>query len=146
MKTKSENKTQATKSSVKDFLLTVPEQQRKDSETLIRLMRKISGKSPVMWGPSIIGFDKCHYKYASGREGDMSMLGFSPRKANLTIYFADGLENYESLFAKLGPHKTSQVCLYVKRLSDIDISVLEKALKACYKYAVAHKDNMYPGK
>lgn len=138
MPQKPQNKTQPTTVSAKDFLSKLKnEQQRKDSETLIRLMRKISGKAPVMWGPSIVGFDKVHYKYESGREGDMSALGFSPRSTALTVYLIDGTSKYKELLSKLGSHKTSTVCVYIKRLSDINIAILEKILTLSYQYAMS---------
>lgn len=142
MKKQSQTKTQPTKASVKDFLSGLKDKQRKDSEELIRLMRKISGKPPVMWGPSIIGFDKCHYKYESGREGDMGAMGFSPRKTNLTIYLVDGCSKYKDLLSKLGTHTIGKVCVYIKHLSDVDMKVLEKVLRSSYKFAMAHKNNM----
>lgn len=117
--TKTENKTQQTDASVADFIATVPDvQKREDSAALVKLMSEITGEEAKMWGPSIVGFGSVHYKYDSGREGDMGVTGFSPRKSALTIYLVDGFEKYTSYLEKLGTFKTSKVCLYVKRLSD----------------------------
>ncbi len=139
----SQNKTQPTKVLVKDFLASIKnEQQRKDGEQLVRLMKKVTGKPAVMWGPSIIGFDKYHYKYESGREGDMVMAGFSPRASNLTIYLVGGTSKYAKLLSKLGPHTTGKVCVYIKRLNDINMAVLEEVIRTSYEYAVAHKNDM----
>ena len=144
MPQKSQNKTQPTNVSVKDFLSGIKSQQkRKDAETLIHLMQGISGDAPVMWGPSIIGFGRCHYKYESGREGDMSVLGFSPRAAALTIYLVDGTVKYREFLSELGPHTTGTVCLYIKRLEDVDMGVLEKILKASYQYVMSHNMGMH---
>jgi len=144
MANSSQNKTQPTKVSVKKFLSGIKdEQQRKDAEQLSRLMGNITGKKPVMWGPSIVGFDRCHYKYESGREGDMGAIGFSPRKGNLTVYLVDGTSKYKSQLAKLGPHKTGKVCLYIKHLRDVDMDMLEKIIKASYQYAMSHKTDMH---
>ena len=128
-----ENKTKPTDGSIEDFLQTVSPQQRDDSYALIDIMCNISGHEPVLWGDSIIGFDSVHYKYNSGHGGDMAVIGFSPRKANMTIYIADGFGNYGDLLAKLGKHKTSVSCLYVKQLDDIDLDVLKQIIEASYK-------------
>lgn len=109
---------------------------------MARLMRRISGKSPVMWGPSIIGFDRVRYKYESGREGEMGAIGFAPRSPNLNIYLTDGTKKYERELNKLGPHKTGKVCLYIRRLSDIDIGVLEEVITRSYQYAISRKTDM----
>lgn len=138
-----ENKTKPTRVSVKTFLSGIGnEQKKKDAEALARLMRKITGKPAVMWGPSIIGFDRCHYKYESGREGDMGALGFSPRASALTVYLVDGTSKYQALLRKLGPHTTGKACVYIKRLSDVDMDVLETVLRSSYAYAMSHKDDM----
>ncbi len=96
-----------------------------------------------MWGPSIVGFDRYHYRYESGREGDVGAIGFSPRKSNLTIYLGDGTSKYKKLLSKLGPHKTGKVCLYIKHLSDINIKVLEELVRASYQYVMSHKIDMH---
>lgn len=124
-----ENKTQFTDASVDDFLTTVSEKRRAEAYRLIAIMGNISGEKPVMYGPSIIGFGKQHYKYATGREGDMPQLAFSPRKSALTIYFNEGVdEQYSELVENLGKYKTSKAYLYVNKLEDIDLAVLEKML------------------
>ena len=138
------NKTQATSSSVKSFLDSVTNEiRRNDAEWLISVMEKITGFPPVMWGPSIIGFGTCHYKYESGREGDMPAAAFSPRAASTTIYLIDGMSRYDELLKKLGPHKTSKVCLYINRLQDVDLKVLEEILQMSYAYSKAHDGNMH---
>ena len=121
-----ENKTKATTVDPHDFIRQVDdEQKRQDSEELIRLMSKVTGKPPKMWGPSIIGFGKYHYKYDSGREGEICLTGFSPRKASLVLYIGLALEDTESM-AKLGKYKTGKSCLYIKKLDDIDRTILKK--------------------
>lgn len=129
---------------VPDFLKTIDDEQKlKDTKELIKIMRKVSGKPPVMWGSSIIGFDSVHYKYESGREGDMGAIGFSPRKANLVIYAVDGINKYKDLLDKLGPHKIGKACLYIKRLSDVNIKVLEEIIENSYKYVMSRKTDMH---
>jgi hypothetical protein len=124
---KADNKTQLTDASVEAFLNTVEdEKQRADSFKVLELMSRVSGEEPKMWGPAIIGFGLRHLKYESGREMDWMLTGFSPRKSNLTLYIMGGFKKYDELMAKLGKHKTGKSCLYVKRLSDIDKSVLEE--------------------
>ena len=121
-----DNKTVATKASVSAFIdgLT-DEARRSDAKTLIKLMRSATGEKPKMWGPSIIGFGSCHYVYESGREGDMPVVGFSPRKAATVLYGISGLDDSDALRAKLGKHTTGRGCLYIKKLKDIDLKVLE---------------------
>src|SRR5215207_504640 len=102
-------------------------------------MEEITGEKPQMWGPSIIGFGSYHYKYASGREGDAPVAGFSPRKANLVIYLAEGVARNEALLKKLGPHTTSKVCLYIKRLSAIDLDVLREVIGESNRYISAQE-------
>ncbi|MEM9931759.1 MAG: DUF1801 domain-containing protein [Bacteroidota bacterium] len=122
-----ENKTKPTAVSPHDYIAALTdEQKRKDSEWLIAMMEEVTGEPPVMWGPSIIGFGSYHYKYASGREGDMIVVGFSPRKSAFSLYIMSGLASEKEHLAKLGKHKTGKSCLYVKRLSDIDTDVLRQ--------------------
>lgn len=97
-------------------------------------MEKTTGEKATMWGPSIVGFGTYHYKYDSGREGDMCMVGFSPRKPNLTLYLMGGFENYEKFMTKLGKYTTGSACLYIKKLEDVDINVLEQLIKESYGY------------
>jgi len=119
-----ENKTKATRVSPTAFIKKVAnEQQRKDAKELIAMMQKITGEPPKMWGSSIIGFGTCHYVYDSGREGDICLMGFSPRKPNLVLYIGAALQD-ESLTSKLGKYKTGKGCLYIKRLDDVDRRVL----------------------
>src|SRR5215510_5324188 len=121
-----ENKTKATEVDPYDFIKKVDsEEKRKDSEELIALMQKVTGKPPKMWGPTIIGFGKYHYKYESGREGDMCMTGFSPRKPALVLYIGASQQD-KGLMAKLGKYKIGKSCLYIKRLDDIDRKVLKQ--------------------
>ena len=101
------------------------EQRRKDAHELVALMKQVTGKPPKMWGPTIIGFDKYHYQYDSGREADMLLTGFSPRKSSLVLYLGPGLQD-KTLMAKLGKHKVGKGCLYVNKLSDIDRDVLRE--------------------
>jgi hypothetical protein len=124
-----EPKTKPTKLSVAAFLKKLPDaQKRDDAAALIELMRKATKSEPVMWGTSIIGFGTYSYKYASGREGDWPIIGLSPRKQNLTIYIMPGFADFQDLLAKLGKHTTGNSCLYVKRLSDIDLPILKKLI------------------
>lgn len=127
------NKTKPTIIDVEDYLDTVSEQRKSESHILISLMSKISSHRAVMWGPSIIGFGSKHYKYESGREGDMPILGFSPRKSAITIYFSEGFEHHDLSLKKLGKYKVSVSCLYINKIEDIDINVLEKMLKDSLK-------------
>jgi Domain of unknown function (DU1801) len=124
-----EQKTKPTKLSVKSFVEKVAEAQvREDCQTLIRLMKKITGSEPKMWGPAIIGFGHYHYKYASGHEGDICMVGFSPRKQNISLYVLAGFPGQEKLLEKIGKHKAGKGCLYIKKMEDIDPDILEKLI------------------
>lgn len=129
-KKKYELKTQPTKVSAASHIAALPDpQRRQDCRALVKLMTAITGKRPVMWGPSIVGFDTYHYKYASGHEGDMCVLGFASRGAELVVYLLPGLEAAAPLLAKLGRHRASKACLYFKRLADVDLGVLEELLR-----------------
>lgn len=123
-------KTQPTAASVKDFLNNVPdEQKRRDSVTLLNMMQKATGEEPVLWGPSIVGFGVKRYKSpATGREVDWMKIGFSPRKASLSLYLTSGIKKHATALKKLGKHKTGAGCLYINRLEDIDLKVLEKII------------------
>jgi hypothetical protein len=101
------------------------EQRRKDGHELVSLMKKVTGRPAKMWGPSIVGFDQYHYKYASGHEGDMPITGFSPRKQSLVLYLGPGLED-KKLMTRLGKHKMGKGCLYINKLDDVDRSVLRE--------------------
>lgn len=130
-----ENKTQPTEQSVESFLDSVEdERKRVDCYTLLELIGEITGDKPVMWGSSIIGFGTYHYKYASGREGDFMVTGFSPRKRNLTIYVMPGFDQYEQMLSRLGKYKTGRSCLYVNKLADVDMDILRELLSAGVKY------------
>jgi hypothetical protein len=124
-----ENKTKPTTASVTGFLDACDEGRRADAKALAKLMQKVTGKESAMWGPSIVGFDSYHYRYESGREGDMPIVGFSPRKAANVLYGAIGFDGAEALLAKLGKHTTGKGCLYIKKLADVDVKVLETLLE-----------------
>lgn len=126
------NKTLPTKVNVADFLNTVSEKRKAEAEQLIQVMRTISHQEPVMWGPSIIGFGKQYYKYDTGREGDMPELGFSPRKNAITIYFSEGFDRYDEELVNLGKYKNSVSCLYINKLTDIDMKYLKIMLERSY--------------
>jgi hypothetical protein len=122
-----ENKTKPTKDSVIAFLNQIQDKPlRNDCFALLEMMHKVSNSEPVMWGSAIIGFGTYHYVYESGREGDMVVIGFSPRKQNISIYLMGGLKNIEDELSKLGKYKTGKGCLYIKSLSDVNIEVLKK--------------------
>ncbi len=125
-----ELKTKATDINVEEFLNNIEdEQKRQDSFTLLALMRVVTGKEAKLWGSSIIGFGESHYKYASGREGDWFLTGFSPRKQNLTLYINGGFEAHADLLKTLGKHKIGKGCLYINKLSDIDQATLRELVK-----------------
>lgn len=124
-----ENKTKQTKASVDKFISAIKDENiQKDCYTIIKIMKSVTKEEPKMWGPSIIGFGTYHYKYKSGREGDICIAGFSPRKQNLTVYLMGGFEKQKVLLEKLGKHKTSKVCLYIKSLKDVDVKVLKELI------------------
>ena len=134
------NKTTQTDASVEDFVNKVEnETRRRDSLRLIAILKSITGSEPKMWGPTIIGFGKYHYKYASGHEGDAPLAGFSPRKDSLVLYFASEFDGKEDLLSKLGKHKSSKSCVYAKKLDDLDMDVLEKMTKN----SIAHITRLY---
>ncbi|MBN2547583.1 MAG: DUF1801 domain-containing protein [Anaerolineales bacterium] len=126
----SELKTHPTPQPVDDFLKGITdEQKRRDCFAILALMKEITKAEPVMWGDNIIGFGSYHYSYASGREGDWFLTGFSPRKQNLTLYIMSGFDQYESLLHKLGKHKTGKSCLYINKVQDIDLTVLRELIQ-----------------
>ena len=130
-----ELKTQKNDASVEDFLNGVSdERKRKDSFAILNLMRDITGDEPAMWGTSIIGFGSYRYQYASGREGEWFLTGFSPRKQNLTLYIMSGFDSYNSLLSDLGKYKTGKSCLYINKLDDVDLATL----RALIEQSVAH--------
>ena len=129
-----ELKTKLNDASVTDFLNSVEdEQKRKDSLEIMKMMKQVTKAEPKMWGTSIVGFGSYHYKGASGREGDWMLIGFSPRKQNLTLYIMPGFERYPELMKKLGKHTTGKSCLYIKRLSDVDTGVLKELMAESVK-------------
>ena len=129
-----ENKTKLTAASVDDFINSLPEPRQADARTLVKLMQSVSRQKPKMWGSSIIGCGSYHYRYDSGREGDMPLISFSPRKAATVLYGMLEHSEAKALLAKLGRHTTGKVCLYIKKLADVDRTVLETLIKS----AVAH--------
>lgn len=138
---KYEAKTKPTKASVAQYIAAIEDPaRRQDCRALAKLMTAVTGKKAVMWGSGIVGFDTYHYKYASGHEGDACLLGFASRKSDLTIYVMAELPGVKAYLAKLGKHRASKACLYVKRLADIDLDVLEKLLRA----SAAEVRRMYP--
>jgi hypothetical protein len=136
-----EARTKPTDVSVADFIAAVENPRRRaDAGTLCALFEEISGEPAVMWGPSIIGFGRYHYRYASGHEGDAPRLGFSPRKAQTVVYAMSGFEGQAALVARLGKVKTSVACLYVNRLDQIDMDVLRQLAQR----SLAHMRELYP--
>lgn len=127
--------TQQTDASVEAFIDAVPDERRRaDSRAVLALMREVTGLAPAMWGPSIVGFGRYHYKYASGHEGDAPLAGFSPRKASLTLYIIAGFDTYEDLLRRLGKHETGKACLYIDRLEDVDQDVLRQLVRASFDH------------
>ena len=136
-----ETKTRPTAMQVADFIDAAPDAvRREDARTLLALMTRISDEEPVMWGPSIIGFGSYHYRYESGHEGDACRLGFSPRKAELVLYVLNGSPEQEAQLARLGKHRTGKACLYIRKLADVDMAVLEEIVRG----ALASMDARYP--
>jgi hypothetical protein len=136
------NKTTATEVNVTDFINSYVDSELKkvDSFQLIKLMSEWSGFEPKMWGPTIIGFGSYHYKYASGHEGDAPLIGFSPRKAEFSLYVYSHTEASEQLLKELGKFKMGKACIYVKKLSDISIPVLEKLCHITFDYLNEHHE------
>ena len=122
----SEPKTKPSEESVDTFLASVEDKQkRSDCLELAKIMKEVTGRHPVMWGGSMVGFGSYHYRYDSGREGDWFVTGFAPRKRDLTIYIMPGFDEHGELLKKLGKHKTGKSCLYVKQLADVDVGMLK---------------------
>jgi hypothetical protein len=123
-------KTKPTRASVSAFLDSITDDsRRRDCKALARIMTEVTGASPKMWGPSIVGFGDYHYRYESGREGDWFLAGFSPRARELTVYIMAGLDRQPALMKKLGRFKAGRSCLYIKRLDDIDVGVLTELVR-----------------
>lgn len=132
-----EMKTKKTNASPEDFLNTISDaEKRKDAFEIMKMMQKATGSKPKMWGPAIIGFGHMHYKYESGREADWFLMGFSPRKQNLTFYIMSGIENFPGHLKKLGKYKLSKSCLYINKLNEVNIDVLMKLLDDGYKSTI----------
>lgn len=130
-----QNKTVPTKASVSAFLKNVEDPvQQEDCYTAMALMQELTGEQPVMWGPSIVGFGSYHYHYDSGREGDMLLVGFSPRKGKLVFYIGANSEQNKPLLDNLGKYQSGKSCLYIKRLADVDIDVLGQIITTTYKH------------
>ena len=135
-----ELKTKLNNASVDKFLNAIKDKQTSaDCFQIVELMKKATQAEPKMWGTSIVGFGDYHYKYASGREGDWFVVGFSPRKQNITLYVMGGFNGYDELLAKLGKHSLGKGCLYVKQLEDVDIKVLNKLITTTVKNALKKK-------
>ncbi|MEO5642907.1 MAG: DUF1801 domain-containing protein [Bacteroidia bacterium] len=126
-----ELKTKVNALSVKKFLDAIPDKQiSKDAHAISDIMKSVTNVEPKMWGSSIVGFDSYHYKYDSGHEGDMCLVGFSPRKKNFSLYLG-GFDELGDLMSKLGKHKVGKGCLYINKLEDVDIKVLKKVIEKC---------------
>ncbi len=126
----SEPKTKRHDGDVNEFIDAVENpRRREDARRVLELMREVTGEPPKMWGSSIVGFGSYHYRYASGREGDWMITGFSPRKQNLTIYIMPGFSEFAGLLDRLGKHKTSKSCLYLNKLDDVDLEVLAELVR-----------------
>ena len=137
-----ENKTRRTGASVGDFLTSVENRRRReDGFTLLEMIREITGLEPEMWGPSIIGFGSYHYKYESGREGDIFLTGFSPRKQSLSLYIMDGFDGRENLLTKLGKHRKSTSCLYINKLADMNIDVLRELVQWSFEHSKSNSES-----
>jgi hypothetical protein len=136
-----QNKTTPNDQDVTAFLAGIDDpRRREDSQELCRLMAEVTGEPAVMWGSSIVGFGQYHFRYDSGREGDYLAIGFSPRKASLTLYLMDGVDRYEAPLRSLGPHTTGRSCLYVKRLGDVDRDVLRQIIQQSYASTMGELD------
>ncbi len=135
------NKTQKTKASVASYIAAIePERMRNDSETLLALMKDVTGQPPAMWGSSIVGFGSYHYLTKSGCEADWPRVGFSSRKTALTVYIMPGFSEFQGLLAQLGPHKHSVSCLYLRRLDNVNLDILREILVR----SLAIMDTRYP--
>ena len=134
-------KTKPTKVSAERHIAALAnEEQRNDARSLVALMRRVTRQEPRMWGPSIVGFGSYHYKYASGHEGDSAITGFAVRGSELVVYIAQGFEGRDVLLAKLGKHRTGKVCVYIRRLANVDLKVLETLVAR----SVADTKRRYP--
>jgi hypothetical protein len=128
-----ENKTKPTQASVESYIAAIDDEvRRKDCQTLVKMMTKATKQPATMWGASIVGFGSYHYKYESGREGDSCLVGFSSRKSEICLYLTAGVLGQEALISKLGKHKTGKGCLYVRKLADVDLEVLERMIVGAF--------------
>ncbi len=135
-----ELKTKPTIKSVEQFLKKVENPTKKeDSFKILELMKEVTNEEPIMWGESIVGFGSYHYKYASGREGDWPLVGFSPRKQNLTLYIMSGFDKYEEILENLGKFKTGKSCLYINKLKDVNMRSLKELLSESVKHMKKEK-------
>ena len=135
---KNELKTKATDASVGDFLDSIENKERReDGRVLLEMFERVTGQKAKMWGPAIIGFGDRKYKYPDGREMDWMVVAFSPRKQNLTLYVMPGSPKQSALFQNLGKHTTSKACLYIKRLSDVNLEVLEDIVADAYEHVLS---------
>ena len=138
---KANNKTVENEGSVSEFLSSVADDKRReDAMTVDEMMSTITGEEPKMWGTSIVGFGKYHYKYESGRKGDFMKVGYSPRILNLTIYIMTGFDRYDELMSQLGKHKTGKSCLYIKKLEDVDQDVLYELISLSFAHMTKKYD------
>ncbi len=135
------DKTSEKYKSVSDFIASLDEQTAEDTQVLQEMMQTISSHEAKLWNVGTIGFDTYHYKYDSGREGDALVIGFYPRKGKITVYLMDGTAGYKELLSKLGNHTLTGYCIYIKRLSDIQLSVLEQILQQSYNYIKSESQN-----
>jgi hypothetical protein len=134
-------KTKPTKVSVERHIAAIAnDEQRSDARSLVGLMRKVTKQEPRMWGPSIVGFGSYHYMYASGHEGDSALTGFAARGRELVVYIAESFEGRDALLAKLGEHRSGKVCVYIRRLANVDLKVLEKLIAR----SIADTKSRYP--
>ena len=130
-----ENKTKPTRGSVEKFLNSIKDEKvRRDTFALLEVFQQVTKEEPKMWGSSIVGFGQYHYRYASGREGDSALTGFSPRKQNLTLYIMGGFDNYGELMGNLGKYTTGKACVYIKTLDDVHLPTLKKLIRESVKH------------
>ena len=137
-----DNKTRRTDASVEEFLTSVESKRRReDGFMLLEMMKEITKLEPAMWGPSIIGFGSYHYKYESGREGEIFLTGFSPRKQSLSLYIMDGFDGRDDLLTKLGKHRRGVSCLYVNKLADVNIDVLRELVQRSFEHSKSNSES-----
>lgn len=127
--------------SVNEYIASLDDETAKDAKVLVEMLGRISGQKPILYGFGTIGFGIYHYKYSSGREGDAHTLGFYPRKGKITVYLMDGTTRYSKLLAKLGKHTITGYCVYIKRLSDVQMPVLEQIVKESYDFITSKYQN-----